>query len=103
MTRGVPWPVPTFLMKCPSCGKHFDVERTSNKVESKEVTVSVNKAQEIARDDLGAMNAPGDLPIEGLAEPEDEITGAEEVTQTQTFRCKHCGYTWTESHSKLKS
>ncbi len=99
--------MPTLLMKCPQCGKRFEVERTADKVETKEVPVAVNNnAQELVRDDLGPDLLPRDLPIEGLgemADSDEETVVAKEVTHNETFRCRHCGYTWSENRSKLKT
>lgn len=98
--------MPTFLMKCPKC-KRFEVERTADKVETKEVPVAVNNnAHELVRDDLGPDLLSRDLPIGGLGEMGDsdgETVVGKEVTHNETFMCKHCGYTWTESRSKLKT
>ncbi len=96
--------MPTFLMKCPKCGKHFDVERTSDQVETKEEVVKVNKAQELVRGNIGSVYVPSEMDrIDESSDSEEEDTVVtEKVIHNETFRCKHCGYTWTESREKLK-
>jgi len=96
--------MPTFLMKCPKCGKHFDVERTSEQVETKEEVVTVNKAQELMKENIGPVYVPSAIDeLDELSDSEEEHMVAEKVIHEETFRCKHCGYTWTESREKFKT
>jgi transposase-like protein len=91
-----------FLMKCPKCGRHFQVERTSDRVETKQGVVTEDGAAELMKGNIGPVYVPSSVdPIEESAEPvEVPVT---RVTHEETFTCKHCGYTWTEAHTKVKS
>ena len=92
----------TFLMKCPKCGKHFDVERTSDVVETKGEVVTEDKAAELEKDNIGPVYIPSSVDaIEESAESEE--VPVTRMTHRETFTCKHCGYSWTESHTRVKS
>jgi transposase-like protein len=96
--------MPTFLMKCPKCGKHFDVERTADRVETKEEVVKVDTAQEHMRENIGPVYIPSVMDqADESSGSEQESRVAETVTHNETFRCKHCGYTWKESRAKRKT
>ena len=90
-----------FLMKCPECGKHFDVERTSDRVETKEGVVTEDKAAELMKDNIGPVYIPSS--VDSIEESAESVeVPVVKMIHEETFRCKHCGYTWTESHTKVK-
>ncbi len=84
--------MPTFLMKCPSCGKHFDVERTGDRVE-KEIVME-DKSRELMTEKIGPVYSPS--VTDDIDETVDEQVPVEVKTYKETYTCKHCGYTWTE-------
>jgi len=98
----------TFLKKCPSCGKRFEVKHTGEEFERSDV-----KKEQVH------VNLPLNTPFQWSHEaPTDRIDvepGAlgpiahgertvekREDYYTETYRCAHCGHEWTEERVKEK-
>ena len=88
----------TLFKKCPSCGKRFEVEHTGESVEKKvdivdeEKIVSSGSVTGSYANGIPTGPAPN-LPTAMVAE------SIEEDDYTETYKCKHCGYVWTEKHA----
>lgn len=91
----------TFLKRCPSCGKHFEVRRTAKTVTKKDEVVPETKTRSAFAASAAAYSVSPADPKAMRTEVgvEEEL---EEDTYTETFKCRHCGHTWTETHEKVK-
>jgi transposase-like protein len=97
--------MPVILMKCPSCGKRFEVRRTGEELMSSEKEVifvertQSSMAQEMPRSSFSA----GPLPDDGMSPPSDiEEEVAEKDVIEDRYTCKHCGHTWVETKEVFK-
>jgi ribosomal protein L37AE/L43A len=97
--------VADIFKKCPSCGKRFEVHRTGETVEAGEKEVFLvaspqsSMSQEMPRNSFSA----GSLPeVELAVPPTVEPITAERDTIEDTYTCKHCGHTWTETRESFK-
>jgi len=91
-----------FFKKCPNCGKRFEVERTGESVEKAEELVPVEQAvipQTI-------VNGAAPIAVANTVANQPPVvknrTLVEEDQYTDSYKCKHCGYVWTEMHEKIK-
>jgi predicted RNA-binding Zn-ribbon protein involved in translation (DUF1610 family) len=94
--------LPTFLKKCPNCGKRFEVERVAESESAKEEDVLSETAVSESRDAVGpaspiSVTENMQLPTSSGAHLDVEV----EDEKIESFKCKHCGYTWTEKHEKM--
>jgi transposase-like protein len=93
----------TLLKRCPKCGKRFELEHTGEKVEKKQefvpevVTVAPQTIVAGALPSAAASTLTNSPPVR-----EREIAIEERDEYTESYKCKHCGYTWTETHEKVK-
>jgi C4-type Zn-finger protein len=98
--------VPVFLKKCPSCGKRFEVTRTSESVQKKVRMASAEESSFSSPMSEGMVEG-GVYPV-GEAEktmnsPTIEVeVPVEEDIYTETYTCKHCGHVWSETNEKDK-
>lgn len=93
--------MPTFLKKCPSCGKRFEVEHTGESVKKKMDVVTEEKTVLPA----SAMAANSlTLPLNPSMSPATVrvAESIEEDEYTEAYKCKHCGYAWTEKHEEVE-
>jgi transposase-like protein len=91
---------PALFKKCPKCGKHFEVKHIEQVVERKDELV---KEERTYLSPAGVASAYP-IPTAGQDGPakvevEEEV---EEDYYTDTYRCSHCGYTWTEKREKTR-
>jgi rubredoxin len=98
--------VPTFLMKCPACGKRFDVVRKSESVEKKIGTATTQESSFSSPMAEGVVDG-GVYPVSEAEKISNSPTvdvkvPIEEDIYTETYTCKHCGHIWTETHEKDK-
>ena len=91
----------TILKKCPSCGKRFEVQRTSKSVAKRDEMVPEKKTRKAFAATVAAREDPRATTDTMRTEVhvEEEM---EEDTDTETFKCRHCGHTWTETREKVK-
>jgi transposase-like protein len=88
--------MPTFLKKCPNCGKHFEVERIAEKVEERAVTV--DRSRELMDQKIGPVYVPSYTDgLDESASTADDPVLAEKQVREETYKCRHCGHTWTET------
>jgi DNA-directed RNA polymerase subunit RPC12/RpoP len=93
------------LMKCPSCGKRFEVRRTGEELMSSEKEVILvqrpqgSMVQEMPRTAFSAGPLP-DAEISPPPEIEEEV--AEKDIIEDRYTCKHCGHTWVETREVFK-
>ena len=82
--------MPTFLMKCPSCGKHFEVERTGEQVERKDEVIMVDQRQESESSMIGPVYVPSIMDDVVESTPSEQVPVAvEKKTFTENYKCKH--------------
>ena len=98
--------MPTFFKKCPSCGKRFEVKRTGEELERRDVSQeTVRTTIPLRPRGSWRYEAPGDRinirPDGSTAYGERRIT-READTYDETYTCKHCGNRWTEKRVKKK-
>jgi transposase-like protein len=95
--------MPTFLMKCPSCGKHFEVERTGEQVEIKDEVIMEDKKQALEASMIDTVYVPSVMETVVESTPSEQMPVAiEKKILTENYKCKHCGYTWNEGKEKTK-
>jgi hypothetical protein len=97
--------MPVILMKCPSCGKRFEVRRTGEELMSSEKEVifvehpQSSMSQEMPRSSFSA----GPLPDAEMTSPPDtEEEVAEKDVIQDKYTCKHCGHTWVQTREVFK-
>jgi transposase-like protein len=93
----------TLLKKCPKCGKRFEVEHTGENVEKKQEFVS--EVVTVAPPTIIAGSLPSAAASTLTNNPpvrKQEVAIEEEDKYTESYKCKHCGYAWTETHEKVK-
>jgi C4-type Zn-finger protein len=96
----------TIFMKCPSCGKRFEVHKTGEAVVDKEEEIVVVREPQTAMTEEMPRNSfdAGALPPESLIPPPKTVpVAAEKTVVEETYKCTHCGYTWTEDKETLKN
>jgi uncharacterized Zn finger protein len=97
--------MPVILMKCPSCGKRFEVRRTGEEVLSSEKEVifvqrpQTSMSQEMPRSSFSAGALP-DAEMSPSMEVDEEV--AEKDIIEDRYTCKHCGHTWVETREVFK-
>ena len=96
--------MPTFLMKCPSCGKHFEVHRTGEEIEREHEVIEVEKPQ-MPMSPMVSERVANETVVEVSSSlpADEEVVAAEKITYTETYTCRHCGHTWTEQRTKFKN
>ncbi len=102
-------------MKCPSCGKRFEVEHKGETLEKSELnTETVSKITPLSRggrrnpffeQDREAIAHADYIDVQpvigGLAVGKEEVR-TEVDTYLESYTCKNCGYQWTEKRVKEK-
>lgn len=88
--------VETFFRFCPSCGRRFHIKLVSKKL--------VDDRKEVEEIKQAMMNpvpmgyARSSMPMTPLI-VEENIPITIEIEDFQySYKCKHCGHEWTESH-----
>jgi len=90
-------------MKCPSCGKHFEVERTGEQVEKKDEVIMIEKRQELESSMIGQVYVPSIMDDVVESNPSEQVpVSVEKKIFTENYKCNHCGYTWNEEKVKTK-
>jgi predicted RNA-binding Zn-ribbon protein involved in translation (DUF1610 family) len=94
--------LPTFLKKCPNCGKRFEVERVGESEASKEEDVLSETAVSESRDAVGSASPISVTENMQLpTSPGSHLDVEVEEDKIESFKCNHCGYTWKEKHVKM--
>jgi predicted RNA-binding Zn-ribbon protein involved in translation (DUF1610 family) len=90
--------IETYFRYCPQCGKRFHIRLVSKKeVSSHEETIE--ETHYWAR---GTFSPTGTHSA-GPAVLEESIPHTIEIEDFQySYKCKHCGHEWTESHVEEK-
>jgi transposase-like protein len=93
--------MPTLFRKCPSCGKRFEVKHTGETVEKK--TEVVTEERTVSAPSVMAANSLT-LPLNPSVNPQTVrvAESIEEDDYTEAYKCKHCGYSWTEKHEEVE-
>lgn len=93
--------VPTIFRKCPKCGKRFDLERTAESVQEKRDVVPEERTIFPVAGVAGRYPSPVADPSAMTRKVEVEEVVEDDV-YTETYKCKHCGYVWSERFEKVK-
>jgi predicted RNA-binding Zn-ribbon protein involved in translation (DUF1610 family) len=81
----------SFLKRCPSCGKHFEVRHTAETLDDSQAgTITKTSATRARYSGFGVMDPYTNVTVETTEVP------VEHDTYEEAYTCKHCGYSWTE-------
>ena len=90
--------VETFFRFCPSCGKRFHIKLVSKKLVGDRKEVEEVKQAMMSPMPMGYSR--GSMPTTPVI-VEENIPITIEIEDFQySYKCKHCGHEWTESHTK---
>jgi ribosomal protein L37AE/L43A len=93
--------VPTFLKTCPKCGKRFEIERVSETVTKDDTALPEEKSTtSLGGRGVAYAGLPATTSVSSGKVDIDEVY--EKDDYTDTYKCKHCGNTWTETREKMK-
>jgi uncharacterized Zn finger protein len=89
-----------FFRHCPSCGRRFQITLVGEKlIDERRVT------DQIERDTEPISSASSTFRYGGVPMPEvvveEDVPVTIDIKEFQyTYKCKHCGHVWTETHEK---
>jgi hypothetical protein len=88
----------TFFRHCPNCGRRFEIRLTDEKeVEGSEETIVNSVPEDPTRvSGMGPMGSPGYAPGIMVLPSSTVPLVIKERELKDTYRCGHCGHTWTE-------
>jgi len=78
--------VRTFFRHCPSCGKRFEIRLVGKKLEEEEGISGEERIDSMT----------GALKLVPIVVNEERPVLVDVKEFQYTYRCKHCGHTWTE-------
>lgn len=85
-------------IECPNCHSLFRVKTESKQlIQDEQVEDFKEDKAEDAKDILEFLNPVGIVPVRGAF---GRDVAAEDLTYEYKFKCKHCGYEWTELKEK---
>lgn len=91
---------PKLKVECPNCHSLFRVATESKTViEDEKAQDIVDDRREKVEEFLEFLNPVSTVPMPGSKGQEMNV---DDLTYEYRFRCKHCGYEWTEIKEKEK-
>ena len=84
-------------IECPKCHSLFQVTETKELIQDDKVDVIKVTPGERVKEVLEFLNPVGMVPMAGS---EGREVHADDLTYQYSFKCKHCGYEWTEIKEK---
>jgi DNA-directed RNA polymerase subunit M/transcription elongation factor TFIIS len=86
----------SFVRHCPSCGKHFSIRLVSKvAVDEESIFQQVPRVVRKRANPIIAVEEGGPM-VYHTPELEDE------TDFKLTYKCKHCGYVWSEQSTQIK-
>lgn len=92
--------MPVFLKTCPKCGRRFEVERVGKTVTKDDANLPEEKSAVELSESGVTSGPPAVTSVEMEDVPYDKVF--EDDTYSDTYKCKHCGNTWIETHEKVR-
>ena len=89
--------VAEFFRICPACGRRFHIRLVSKKqVDDEKVTEETSKPTMNANPGRYSM-----IPIAPIVVDEDVPITVDVEDFQYSYKCKHCGHEWSETHTKV--
>lgn len=84
--------VKDFFRTCPSCGRRFHITLVDSKL------LEERKNTQVIKQGVAAATSVKNVSIITV---EEDVPVTIDIKDFQyTYRCKHCGYTWSEKREK---